>query len=158
MISIRSIPVAGHGIDVGAARRTPPRAGPVPRIIKPELTTCSAGCSSGSIFQFVMANERAACLRFFHDRLRAGPIERTQWLRPEAALRLPSPTARAVALRMGLETAPKPPVGSVGGCAPNWRVGNPIGPPSGLKIPGSVYPHPQRARDASGLALTAALV
>ena len=66
-------PIAGHGIEVGASRRNPTIV-PVRfrEIIKPEHYNLFRWQFFRVHFQFVMANERPARLRFFHDRLRAG--------------------------------------------------------------------------------------
>ena len=70
-------PIASHGIDVGAARRNPTIV-PVRfrDIIRPEHYEKFRWQFFRVHFQFVMANERAQCLRLLHDRLRTGPAQR----------------------------------------------------------------------------------
>jgi hypothetical protein len=99
-------PVAGHGIDVGAARRNPIIV-PVRfrEIIKPEHYNVWRWKFFRVHFQFVMANERPHAYDFFM--IVCGPIPlRERMARPEAALAIATGDAAAREWAWkGLETA-----------------------------------------------------
>ena len=79
-------PIAGHGIDAGAARRNPTIV-PVRfrDIIKPEHYNRVPLEVLPRPFPIRHGQRAAAPLRFFHDRLRAGSL-RERMAQPEAAL------------------------------------------------------------------------
>ena len=88
-------PIAGHGIDVGAARRNPTIV-PVRfrEIIKPEHYNLFRWQFFRVHFQFVMANERPHAYDFFM--IVCGPIPlRERMARPEAALAIATGDAAA---------------------------------------------------------------
>ena len=88
-------PVAGHGIDVGAARRNPTIV-PVRfrEIIKPEHYNLFRWKFFRVHFQFVMANERPHAYDFFM--IVCGPIPLSERMaRPEAALAIATGDAAA---------------------------------------------------------------
>jgi len=88
-------PIAGHGIDVGAARRNPTIV-PVRfrEIIKPEHYNLFRWQFFRIHFQFVMANERPHAYDFFM--IVCGPIPlRSRMARPEEALAIATGDANA---------------------------------------------------------------
>lgn len=88
-------PIAGHGIDVGAARRNPTIV-PVRfrEIIKPEHYNVFRWKFFRVHFQFVMANERPHAYDFFM--IVCGPISLSERMaRPEAALAIATGDAAA---------------------------------------------------------------
>ena len=100
-------PIAGHGIDVGAARRNPTIV-PVRfrEIIKPEHYNLFRWKFFRVHFQFVMANERPHAYDFFM--IVCGPVPlRERMACPEAALTVA--IGDAAAREMGLEKCSKPP-------------------------------------------------
>ena len=108
-------PIAGHGIDVGAARRNPTIV-PVRfrEIIKPENYSLFRWKFFRVHFQFVMANEQPYAYDFFM--IVCGPIPlRERMAQPEAALEVATggAAARETAWKT-LETAPANPVDAVG--------------------------------------------
>jgi hypothetical protein len=108
-------PIAGHGIDVGAARRNPTIV-PIRfrEIIKPEHYNLFRWKFFRVHFQFVMANERPHAYDFFM--IVCGPIPlRERMACPEAALAIATGDAAARELAWKrLETAAGSPVNTAG--------------------------------------------
>ena len=143
-------PIAGHGIDVGAARRNPTIV-PVRfrEIIMPENYNCFRWQFFRVHFQFVMANERPHAYDFFM--IVCGPVPlRERMADPRRRLRSPPAMRRA---RTGLEKIETGPI-----CRPDAAESGEWNhrPPQRLKAASAAV-----AVDRSeprGLALAAALV
>ena len=147
-------PIAGHGIDVGPARRNPTIV-PVRfrEIIKPEHYNVFRWKFFRVHFQFVMANERPHAYDFFM--IVCGPIPlRDRMALPEAALARRH--RRRHSPRMGLETA-RSSRRQPAGCR-RFRQAGTIGPPKRLSICPGVRPVPWHLMVPNGLALTSGLV
>ena len=147
-------PIAGHGIDVGDARRNPTIV-PVRfrEIIKPEHYNLFRWKFFRVHFQFVMANERPHAYDFFM--IVCGPVPLSERMaRPEAALAIA--TGDAAAREWAWKTL-ETTAGSRVGCRRFGRNGTNC-PPAGLKFHGSHKTLDRPCTGPGGLALSTALV
>ena len=118
-------PIAGHGIDVGAAQAQPDhRAGPVPRNHQAGALQLLPLAVLPGAFPVRHGQRAAARLRLLHDRLRTGSAERTHGLprtrrwRSRAATRPPGKRAWK---RIEIAGAERPDAAELGEMEPSAR-------------------------------------